>query len=160
MFPSLWPPYPPPSPLHTHTQTHTQKLKGSSAQYVSAQKNIVFPYVKSPFPFPLPVYGQLPWVWHSINQSVSNGHSRIRTSRSSSRAPFIEVRGQGSLQWNTLCVWGSEELGYTGLTKESDRWNKMKDERESRFSFLKLEQRRMRERWDENEREERWEREL
>lgn len=52
---------PPPPPLH----------KGSSEQYVSAQKNIVFPYVKSPFPFPLPVYGQLPQMWHRINQSVS-----------------------------------------------------------------------------------------
>lgn len=50
-----------PPPLH----------KGSSEQYVSAQKNIVFPYVKSPFPFPLPVYGQLPQMWHSINQSVN-----------------------------------------------------------------------------------------
>lgn len=63
MFPSssLWTPYTPP-PLHT---------AWSYAQYVSAQKNIVFPYVKSPFPFPLPVYGQLPQMWHSINQSVS-----------------------------------------------------------------------------------------
>lgn len=55
-----------------------------------------------------------------------------------------EVRGVSS-GTHSVCE-GSEELGYTGLTKESDRWNKMKDERESRFSFLKLEQRRMRER--------------
>lgn len=125
MFPSLsfWTPLTPP-PLH----------KGSSEQYISAQKNIVFPYVKSPFPFPSAC------VWAAASNVAQDqskcqlGHSRIGTSRNSSRAPSIEVRGQESLRWNTLCVWGVRWTWLYRFNKgESGRWNKMKDERERKI---------------------------